>query len=248
MAGRKCDIMYGYIYETTNLINGMKYIGKHKSKEFDKNYYGSGTSLNRAITLYGKENFLVRVLEEIPDDKDYKYLAEREMFYINKYNAVKSNEFYNMSYGGENEGWLGVNEAAKDNQTLNYKMRFNWSNQAKGKIWIYKDNTRKYIKPEELNIYIQQGWIKGRPSEIISKGNKHRDWSSSKFIKRVKCLLKHNNIIKEFQSISDLYRYCKEEYDLSCGTVKMLLNTEQEFIPHYNRLQKAKGLKLKRLK
>lgn len=31
-------IMFGYIYETTNLINNKKYIGKHKSNKFDKNY------------------------------------------------------------------------------------------------------------------------------------------------------------------------------------------------------------------
>ena len=127
-------------------------------------------------------------------------------------------------------------------------MRFNWSCQAKGKIWIYKDNIRKYIKPEELNLYIQQGWTKGRPSEIISKGNNHRDWSKSNFVKRTKCLLQHNNIIKEFNSVSDLYKYCKIEYNLSSGTIKKLLRTEQEFIPFYDRLQKAKGLKLKRLK
>ena len=39
--------MFGYIYETTNLIDGKKYIGKHKSKTFDRNYYGSGTSLKK---------------------------------------------------------------------------------------------------------------------------------------------------------------------------------------------------------
>ena len=34
--------MYGYIYITTNLINGMKYIGKHKASMFDPAYKGSG--------------------------------------------------------------------------------------------------------------------------------------------------------------------------------------------------------------
>ena len=105
--------MYGYIYETTNLINGKKYIGKHKSSKFDKNYYGSGIAINRALNKYGKENFEVRLIEEIETNQDY--LDLREMYYIEKYNAVKDNNYYNYSYGGENEGWSGVNRARKEN-------------------------------------------------------------------------------------------------------------------------------------
>ena len=240
--------IFGYIYETTNLINGKKYIGKHKSSKFDNKYYGSGVALNQDIEKYGKENFSTKIIEEISDDKDYKYLSERECSWIEAANAVKSDKYYNNSYGGENEGWQGTNKAAKDNLNLNYRMRFNWSRQAKGKIWIYKDNIRKYIKPEELNLYIQQGWTKGRPSEIISNGNNHRDWSKSNFVKRTKCLLQHNNIIKEFNSVTELYEYCKINYDLSSGTVKTLLKYENEFIPHYFRLEKARGLKIKRIK
>ena len=114
--------MFGYIYETINLINGKKYIGKHKSKEFDKNYYGSGTYLKKALEKYGKENFSIKIIEEISDDKDYKYLSERERSWIEVTNAVKSDKYYNNSYGGEDEGWSGVNEAFKE--TNNYPTKF----------------------------------------------------------------------------------------------------------------------------
>lgn len=33
--------MYGYIYETTNNVNGKKYIGKRVSNIYDKYYLGS---------------------------------------------------------------------------------------------------------------------------------------------------------------------------------------------------------------
>ena len=47
--------MYGYIYKTTNLVNGKIYIGQHKSNTFDTNYYGSGTILNKAIQKINDE-------------------------------------------------------------------------------------------------------------------------------------------------------------------------------------------------
>ena len=44
--------MYGYIYITTNLLNGKKYIGKHKSSEFEfDKYYGSDKYIKAAIYL-----------------------------------------------------------------------------------------------------------------------------------------------------------------------------------------------------
>lgn len=101
--------MYGYIYETTNLINGKKYIGKHKSNKFDKNYYGSGIGLKRALNKYGKENFKTIILEEI-NTNQYD-LDLRETYWIEYYDTVKSKNYYNNSYGGESEGWYGINKA-----------------------------------------------------------------------------------------------------------------------------------------
>ena len=107
--------MKGYIYETTNLINGKKYIGKHISNKFDNNYYGSGIGLKRALNKYGKENFKVVILEEV---EDLSLLSKLETDYIIKFNAVKDNNYYNNSYGGEDEGWSGINKMYKEKPDL----------------------------------------------------------------------------------------------------------------------------------
>lgn len=45
--------MYGYIYQTTNLINNKIYIGQHHSDVFDESYKGSRKLILRAIKKYG---------------------------------------------------------------------------------------------------------------------------------------------------------------------------------------------------
>lgn len=50
------------IYKTTNLLNGMFYIGKHQTEDPNDSYLGSGVYLKRAIAKYGKCNFKKEVL------------------------------------------------------------------------------------------------------------------------------------------------------------------------------------------
>lgn len=92
--------MYGFIYMTTNLINGKKYIGKktYDSAGVWKNYLGSGIYLKRAISKYGKENFTREIIDNCLTEED---LNAKEKHWINFYNAVKSNEFYNIAPGGD---------------------------------------------------------------------------------------------------------------------------------------------------
>ena len=84
-----------FVYLTQNLINGKKYIGVCT---FDSDtYLGSGRLLKSAIRKYGRENFKRTILEHCSTlDEVYS----KEIYYIQKYNAVKSDEFYNLSYGG----------------------------------------------------------------------------------------------------------------------------------------------------
>lgn len=90
--------MYGYIYLTTNLVNGKKYIGMHKSCQFDPNYKGSGKILWDAIYKYGWDNFKVEILCECATKED---LLSAEKLEIDNRQAVTSREYYNIAQGGQ---------------------------------------------------------------------------------------------------------------------------------------------------
>ena len=92
--------VYGFVYITTNHINGKKYIGQKRYDKANKwkSYLGSGICLKRAINKYGSENFSKEIIENC---KTKEYLDEREKYWIEYYNAVKSDEFYNIASGGD---------------------------------------------------------------------------------------------------------------------------------------------------
>lgn len=97
---------YGFIYITTNIVNGKRYIGK---KTFDKknawrSYLGSGVALKCAIDKYGKENFK-RVIICFAYTEEELCIYEKQ--YIKMFNAVKSNNFYNLADGGEGYNFFG---------------------------------------------------------------------------------------------------------------------------------------------
>lgn len=84
------------VYETTNLLNGKIYIGKHKTLNPDDQYLGSGLALNRAINKYGKENFRKKVLF-IFDSKEEMDAKEAELVSL-KFCREENN--YNLAPGG----------------------------------------------------------------------------------------------------------------------------------------------------
>ena len=97
----------GYIYITTNLTNGKQYIGKRQSSTFDTKYFGSGKILGQAILKEGIENFTCEVIEWCETVEE---LNNKEIYYIQLYDAVNSDNFYNLASGGTG-GNTGVDYA-----------------------------------------------------------------------------------------------------------------------------------------
>lgn len=92
------------IYMIKNKNTGQLYIGQSidiKKRWYKHIMYGKyeycHTYIDRAINKYGKDNFELIIIEEVPEDK----LDEREKFWIEQYNAYKNKKHYNLTPGGD---------------------------------------------------------------------------------------------------------------------------------------------------
>lgn len=98
--------MYGFVYLTTNLKTGMKYVGMCKNTHRDR-YLGSGKNLKEAIKTYGRESFSREILEECESFED---LTAAEKKWVAHLNADSDSSFYNIYKGG----YGGCSESMKD--------------------------------------------------------------------------------------------------------------------------------------
>jgi hypothetical protein len=95
-------MMYYIIYKTTNLINGLYYVGTHRATDLEDDYLGSGTLLKNAVRTFGKNNFVRENLFVF--DEEWKMILAEKILVI-----VDSEITYNMCSGGIGS-WLHINE------------------------------------------------------------------------------------------------------------------------------------------
>ena len=107
---------YGYIYETTNLVNGKKYIGQMKYGRKEP-YLGSGVALRLAIKKYGPENFSKQIICECDSKEE---LNKMEIYYIAQTDAVLSDRYYNMAHGGNS---IGLKHTKETREKLSEKAK-----------------------------------------------------------------------------------------------------------------------------
>lgn len=93
---------YGFVYETTCLVTGMKYIGRRirNFTPYDDEYLGSGKLLNLDIDKYGRENFVRVILVECDSKEE---LEKMERYYLEKVDAMHNPSYYNLT--NSSIGW-----------------------------------------------------------------------------------------------------------------------------------------------
>lgn len=84
------------IYQTTNLINGKRYIGKHVTENLNDDYIGSGIVLAKSIKKYGRENFKKETLFVFDNEED---MNAKEVEIVNE-DVILNDDYYNIALGG----------------------------------------------------------------------------------------------------------------------------------------------------
>lgn len=98
------------VYRTTNKINGMFYIGVHKTTDPNDSYLGSGKRLRYAIKKYGVENFEKEILH-IFETREDAFAKEKELV---TEDILDSGLCYNLKIGGDG-GFDFVNSRGLNN-------------------------------------------------------------------------------------------------------------------------------------
>lgn len=132
------------IYKVTNNINGRIYIGAHKTKDINDDYYGSGLAIKRAIEKYGKENFTKSILHVFDNERD---MFDKEEEIVNE-DFVKDEFTYNLTTGGKG-GFYHVDTSGERNP--NYG-KANWK-KGKTEEEINEINRKRASKGEDNGMY-----------------------------------------------------------------------------------------------
>jgi hypothetical protein len=171
--------MVGYIYKTTNKVNGMIYVGQHLCSYFDRKYRGSGTLFKQALEEYGWDNFITELLCWA---ETREKLSELERTYIE---AHRGQPGYNLSKGGSGGArhiyvnldtkqiHLSIKSAAKaagvSESTLTKWVNVGGS--SKGMAEYYNSHKDVELRSQPKNLWITHKWAKLPNKAILRMKN-----------------------------------------------------------------------------
>lgn len=226
--------MYGYIYLTTNNINGTIYIGRHKFNKKDKYYYGSGSLILKAITKYGKENFSKIIIDRANTPEE---LNEKEIFWIDFYKNKLCRKTYNITIGGEGVVGYKVSEETRT-KLKQYKGEKNsrygvtLSEETKNKI-SQANKGRKFTDEHKQKLSEAKkgttNWLKGKKMKDVMPEHYDRFRKMAKGRispnrKKVVVMNKEREVLNRFDSIKE----CAEYYNAHISCIQRVLSGKRK--------------------
>ena len=239
--------MYGYIYLTKDLETGLIYIGQKKSDRFlDKKYLGSGTSIR---TLLGsgatEDRFEIKMIDTADSPEE---LNEKEIYWIDAYDARNPRVGYNRCVGGITNAGFTQSEHQKStvstymkNRTISDETHRKMSASAQnrtanrvtngGYVWMNKSGKEIMACTDDVLKYLDDGYVFGRISWSEAQKQKVKDiYSSSTYmVKDGICKLVKNSDVDEYKTLGwSVGRTCytQDRADnirkSKSGTVKMI--------------------------
>ena len=174
--------MKGYIYLTTCVVNGKKYVGQSINHRDKNTYLGSGIAFKCALRKYGKDNFKKTILVDNVSCLNELNKLERE--FIRKYDCIIPNG-YNLDLGGTNKGRMSEATKAKmikSKTGKKYTEKQRIANSESHKGLKLSDETKKKIGDANRG---KPSWNKGKKmpkghSEKMRKIMTGKKWKKKK--------------------------------------------------------------------
>lgn len=240
--------MTGYIYKTTNIVNGRVYIGKHCSEEYDNKYYGSGTILCKAIEKYGLTNFTNEIICTANTIEELNQLEKR---YIRYYKEKYGRKCYNIASGGDGGNVLLYANQEKIDKFIEKMTVINKERCASTEFRekISKATAKRMQEPKErqkLKESVAKTWespiIREKQSQRLKEFYKKNTHDCSFNYKKCKFIL--GEIEKDFESIKELRSFLKEEYGYNPDrrTFQKIVNSGVPYVPFHKSNKKLLAL------
>jgi len=141
------------LYRINNKVNGKFYIGVHKTNNIHDDYFGSGHKIKAAIAKYGKENFEKEIIQVFTNGVE-AFNKEKELV---TEALVKNNMCYNIKEGGhggfDHVRAAGLHRSVKGTRVMHNPLT----------------NEDKKIKPENIDQYLEEGWLYGYSAKARKK-------------------------------------------------------------------------------
>lgn len=147
----------------------------------DDRYLGSGKLLKQAIKKYGRNNFERKILAEANDLDELLYLEE---YYIGKFSAVESLNYYNLIDGGFGGNSEVLSQYWKSFTKEERKTARNWN----GHFMHNKFNRYDEEWKQNVSDGVKKSWDK-----LSDKERKTRGQKSGKRIKELGSVAGKNN-------------------------------------------------------